>query len=318
MSRQTTKMNAMNNLLLLSMCLCLLVLGSCQGPRTVTLAEPEIDRSFQIAFTESRVQLIKAYAEKHYGKYYQEKYGSPEFPGLEIDPKVIVVHYTAGTTLQGAFDTFAPETLGGRPDLTPAGAVNVGIQFIVDYDGIIYQVQPDNYFGRHVIGLNHSAIGFENIGSGDITKAGLDGEAQEDNRLTLAQLKANVALIRYLTRKYPGIEILIGHSEYRQLEEPSHPGHALFYERDPEYRTEKSDPGPNFMRALRTELSDVLEPGKGGQVFSVMTDDSSAGAVAPTLMLDIRLRMIPKIAPWSQSWSPGGSDAHRLGKAMVP
>ncbi len=245
--------------------LYLLLVTSCRAPE-LTRA-PEIDRGFQIEFTDSRIQLIKEYAELHYGDYYQARYGSPDFPGLEIDPRVIVIHYTAGTTLQSAFDTFAPETLGGRPYLNEAGAVNVGIQFIVDYDGTIYQIQPDNYFGRHCIGLNHSAIGFENIGRGDITEAGLRGEPQEEYRLTLAQLQSNVALIRYLNRKYPDLKILIGHSEYRQLEDPSHPGHSLFYEADPEYRTEKSDPGPNFMAALRDQLSDILVDGSNGQVF---------------------------------------------------
>jgi len=210
---------------------------------------------------------MKEYAEAHYAAFYQEKYGSAEFPGVEIDPKVVVVHYTAGTTLQGAFDTFAPETLGGRPDLEGAGALNVGIQFIVDFDGTIYQIQPDNYFGRHCIGLNHSAIGIENIGRGDITDAGLRGESQEDFLLTTKQLTSNDHLIRYLKSKYPEIAILIAHSEYRELEDPSHPGHEFFYESDREYRTEKSDPGPNFMRALRAELGDVLLPDTGGQVF---------------------------------------------------
>jgi N-acetyl-anhydromuramyl-L-alanine amidase AmpD len=245
--------------------LCLLTFCSCRTTDVATA--PEIDRSFQIDFTESRIQLIKEYAELHYGEYYAEEYGSPEFPGLEIEPRVIVIHYTAGSTLQGAFDTFEPETLGGRPYLNEAGAVNVGIQFIVDYDGTIHQVQPDNYFGRHCIGLNHSAIGFENIGRSDITEAGLRGEPQDEHHLTLAQLEANVALVRHLKRKYPDIKILIGHSEYRQLEDPAHPGHEFFYEADPSYRTEKSDPGPNFMAALRHELRDILEEGSNGQVL---------------------------------------------------
>ncbi|MCP4707695.1 MAG: N-acetylmuramoyl-L-alanine amidase [Planctomycetes bacterium] len=218
-------------------------------------------------FTPSRIQLNKEYAELHYADYYQKNFGAPEFPGLTFEPKVICVHYTAGTTLQGAFNTFKPETLGGRPYLNAAGAVNVGIQYIVDYDGTIYEVQPDNYFGRHVIGLNHCAIGFENIGRGDITQAALNGEPQDDKCLTLAQLQANIKLIRYLKHKYPDIEILIGHSEYRELEEHDHPGFKFFYEKDPDYRTVKTDPGPNFMGAIREALKDILKPGANGQVF---------------------------------------------------
>lgn len=228
---------------------------------------PDIQHSFEIEFTPSRVELIREYAKAHYSEYYEATTGSPEMPGLAFDPKVLVVHYTAGSTLQGAFNTFAPETLGGRPYLNDAGAVNVGIQFIVDYDGTIYQVQPDNYFGRHVIGLNHCAIGFENIGVGDISEAALAGQPQDDNRLTRAQLASNIALIRYLKHKYPGLEVLVGHSEYRDLEDPVHPGHALFQENDPAYRTVKSDPGPRFMRAIRSALGDLLAPGLGGQVF---------------------------------------------------
>ncbi|MGA7306937.1 MAG: hypothetical protein WBW88_18860, partial [Rhodothermales bacterium] len=120
----------MNKLLLLTLGLCPILLGSCGTLKTGRPLDPEIDHSFQIEFTESRIHLIKAYAEQHYSEFYREKYGSPEFPGLEIDPRVIVVHYTAGSTLQGAFDTFAPETLGGRPELEGAGTVNVGIQFV--------------------------------------------------------------------------------------------------------------------------------------------------------------------------------------------
>lgn len=228
---------------------------------------PEIDRSFQLEFTPSRTQLTKEYAELHYSKYYQREYGSPEMPGLEISPRVIVVHYTVSKTLESTFRIFAPETLGGRPYLNQSGAVNVSVQFVVDRDGSIYQIMPDNYFARHCIGLNHCSIGFENIGTGDISEAELQGQPQEGTRLTLAQLKANVKLIRYLKQKYPELQILIGHSEYRQLEDPQHPGFELFQEDDPDYRTRKSDPGPRFMEALRSELADLLSPESGGQAF---------------------------------------------------
>ena len=267
---------------------CLLALASCKNPYPVpaiaaptdagatgierspteAVGLPGIRHSYKIEFTPRRIELTKEYAKLHYSGYYEATTGSPEMPGLEIDPKVIVVHYTAGLTLQGAFKTFERPTLGGRPYLDRAGAVNVSVQFIVDRDGTIYQTMPDNYFCRHCIGLNHCSIGFENIGAGDISEAALRGEPQRDRRrLTLAQLKANVRLIRYLKRKYPDLEILIGHSEYRQLEQPTHPGHRLFHENDPKYRTGKSDPGPRFMQALRDELADILRPGSSGQVF---------------------------------------------------
>lgn len=219
---------------------------------------PEIRRDFRIDFTNSRIALTREYARAHYGPYYERTTGSPEMPSMQIEPKVIVVHYTAGRTLKGAFATFAPETLGGRPYLNRAGAVNVGIQFVVDRDGTIHELMPDDWFARHCIGLNHCAIGIENIGTGDITPSALRGAEPSDTGLTLAQLEANVRLIRRLTARYPGIGVLIGHHEYRDLERPDHPARDLFQEADPDYRTTKSDPGPRFMAELRARLADLL------------------------------------------------------------
>ncbi len=238
--------------------------------KRINASLPVIHRETRIEWTASRAKLTRSYAEMHYSNYYLKTTGSAKMPSLRITPQVVVVHYTAGKTLKGAFATFAPETLGGRAYLGKAGALNVGIQFIVDRDGSIYEMMPDNAFGRHCIGLNHCAIGIENIGTADISRAALLGKAPMDTSLTRAQLDANVKLIRYLRAKHVKIEALIGHQEYRDLEDPAHPCHALFQENDPKYRTKKSDPGPLFMDALRKELADVLVQGLDryqGQVF---------------------------------------------------
>ena len=244
-----------------------LLITACTSKISKPLDPQKIESSFKIEFTPKRIQLLKEYAELHYSEYYKISSGSKEWPGLEINPRVIVVHYTAVPTLEKTMRVFTPDTLQGRKYIMKSGQANVGIQFLIDYDGTVYQTMPDNYFARHCIGLNHCAIGFENIGMADITRAGLRGRPQNNNELTLAQLKSNVALIRYLKKKYPDIEILIGHQEYRQLENPSHPGHKYFYENDPDYRTKKSDPGDLFLKALRRRLKDILEPGTNGQVF---------------------------------------------------
>ena len=251
-------------LIFIGMCL---IGTSCARQKTLPLDPAKIDHSFTIGFTPERTQLLKDYAEAHYGDYYKKSTGSSEWPGLEMKPKVIVLHFTAIPTLEGTFKVFTPDTLTNRPNLSTSGKANVGVQFIVDQDGTVYQTMPDNYFARHCIGLNHCAIGFENVGMKDITGSGLRGKPQKNGELTLAQVKSNVALIRYLKNKYPDIEILIGHQEYRQLEEPSHPGYKYFYETDPGYRTEKSDPGDRFLKAIRNELDDILKPGTHGQVF---------------------------------------------------
>lgn len=79
----------------------------------------------------------------------------------------------------------------------------------------------------------------ENVGNGT------------DLPLTDAQLASNVAIVRYLSGKYD-LEYLIGHYEYTLFE-----GHALWKERDKAYRTEKTDPGEDFMQRLRTLVADL-------------------------------------------------------------
>ncbi len=58
--------------------------------------------------------------------------------------------------------------------------------------------------------------------------------------------------MRYLVAKYPTIEYLIGHHEYQAFED-----HPLWLERDPDYRTEKIDPGDAFMEAVRAGVADL-------------------------------------------------------------
>jgi N-acetylmuramoyl-L-alanine amidase len=86
---------------------------------------------------------------------------------------------------------------------------------------------------RHVIGLNHCAIGVENVG----------GTAQTP--LTKAQIKANIRLVKYLAKKYD-IDYLIGHYEYTNFI-----GHELWLEKDDVYRTKKTDPGADFLNAVK-------------------------------------------------------------------
>ena len=177
-----------------------------------------------------RTELTKEYRRVHQGE---------ADPGITIEPKVIVLHWTGPGTLDSTWNTFAPSTLGGRPGLEGAGALNVAAHFAVDRDGTIVRLLPDDRFARHVIGLNQVAIGVENVGGGDTMP------------LTDAQIEANAALVRHLAGRH-GITHLIGHHEYRKLE-----GHPYFVETDPGYRTGKIDPGPAFMAAVRERVADL-------------------------------------------------------------
>lgn len=154
-------------------------------------------------------------------------------------PRVIVLHWTAGPTADSAWNTFAPARLAGRPDLADAGALNVGAHYLVDRDGTILRLAPDDRVVRHCIGLNHVAIGIENVGGG------------ERWPLTDAQVAANAALVRWLTARHP-ITHLVGHAEYRGLEDT-----PLFEERDPAYRTTKPDPGADFLARVRSAVADL-------------------------------------------------------------
>lgn len=179
-----------------------------------------------IRFDQERIDLTLQYLDEHYDL----KQLSPL-----IKPKMIVVHWTAIPTLDKSFDAFEESKLpNSRPEILGAGVLNVSSQFLVDQDGTVYRLMPEDYMARHVIGLNHCAIGIENVG-------GTEGKP-----LTKAQLKSNIQLITYLKEKYPAIEYVIGHYEYTLFE-----NHPLWLEKDAGYRTEKTDPGEDFINSIR-------------------------------------------------------------------
>lgn len=166
-------------------------------------------------------------------EYLSDRYGIEQELPL-IEPKMIVLHHTVVPTLEKTMAVFTPPLLpGSRGDISSAGQLNVSSHFLVDRDGTIYRLLPEVTMARHVIGLNHTAIGVENVGG------------TEALPLTKAQVKANIRLVRYLHEKY-AIEYLIGHHEYTRFE-----GHPLWKEKDSAYRTKKSDPGEAFMSAVR-------------------------------------------------------------------
>lgn len=184
-----------------------------------------------ITFDEERSNLTLEYLEQHYNL----KQNDPT-----IIPKMVVVHWTVIPTLEKSFEAFDPSKLPEwRPDIANASALNVSAQFLIDQDGTIYQLLPETTMARHVIGLNHCAIGIENVGG------------TGDKQLTKKQLKSNIKLIRQLKKIYPDIEYVIGHFEYTYFE-----GHELWLEKDDGYRTEKTDPGVDFINAIRKKTSE--------------------------------------------------------------
>ncbi|WP_338156656.1 peptidoglycan recognition family protein [Robiginitalea aestuariiviva] len=184
-----------------------------------------------ITWDAERERLSLAYLEARYGL-------TPVTP--RINPKMVVLHWTAIPTLEKSLEAFEPSRLPQtRPDIQTAGALNVSAHYLVDRDGTIYHLLADTLMARHTIGLNHCAIGIENVGG------------TPETPLTEAQLKANIWLVRHLKASFP-ITYLIGHHEYTSFE-----GHPLWLEQDSAYRTEKTDPGPAFMNDVRRAVKDL-------------------------------------------------------------
>ncbi len=185
---------------------------------------PQIIYQKPIIFDKKRIQLTQQYRQKHYGIRSQT---------IEIEPKMIVLHWTCIASVQTTFNVFNPAAFPAhsmrRQELPDD--LNVSSHFVVDRDGRIYQLMPDNWMARHVIGLNHYAIGIENIG-------GINGR----DDLTQKQVEANAFLVCYLKKKYPAIDAVIGHNEYLKYKKT-----PLWLEKDSSYQTDKMDPGPTFV-----------------------------------------------------------------------
>jgi N-acetylmuramoyl-L-alanine amidase len=140
-----------------------------------------------IPFPDARKQQMLAYAQEHYG--------------LDtfrlVHPQVIVEHFTASSTFDPVFNTFAANQphLGQLPGTCS--------HFVVDADGTIYQLVPLDLMCRHTVGLNYTAIGIEMVGQSD-----------QDILGNPPQLAAALDLTLWLMQRF-GIQLrnVIGHNE---------------------------------------------------------------------------------------------------------
>jgi len=185
-----------------------------------------------ITFDDERRALTLDYIHTHY---------DPGAETIEIVPQMIVLHWPASCTWEGTWRTFNPVRINAASDYMAAnGAVNLSSHFLVDRDGTIRRLMPETIMARHVIGLNHCAIGVENVG----TDVGCT--------LTDAQVEANAALVRYLVAEYPTITYLIGHYKSESFRNT-----PLFTELVGGYMTPKIDPGAEFMARVGERVCDL-------------------------------------------------------------
>jgi N-acetylmuramoyl-L-alanine amidase len=149
-----------------------------------------------IPFGPQRKAEMVAYAERHYALNTYKL----------IDPRVIVIHYTATPDYQSTYNTFAVDA----PDVELHELPGTCAHFVIDSSGVIHQLVPLDIMCRHTVGLNWTAIGIEHVGDSD-------QQVLNDPR----QITASVRLVRWLRCRFDiPVSNVIGHNE--SLKSPYH------------------------------------------------------------------------------------------------
>jgi len=151
-------------------------------------AKPTIKKRL-IPYPKKRKREMAAYSKRHYGQYKWQL----------VDPKLIVIHYAEAGSVGSIYNTFAPD----RPDVEFHQLPGVCSHYAVGAGGGIFKFVPPSIRCRHVVGLNHVAIGIEHVGfsDGDIL-----------NRPV--QLNPSLQLTQWLRCRFGiPIEGVIGHNE---------------------------------------------------------------------------------------------------------
>ncbi len=171
--------------------------ASAGGPPDARDVRPEIVWK-KVPFGAKRKRQMAAYSLRHYG----------ERAWRLVDPRVIVEHYTDGTSFDSAWNHFAANGshLGEKP--------GVCAHFLIDTDGRIFQLVHLGVRCRHAIGMNWTAIGIEHVGT--------SADAILDDA---DMMRASLRLTAWLMLRY-GINVgnVIGHAE--TLRSPYH--HELY------------------------------------------------------------------------------------------
>lgn len=129
------------------------------------------------------------------------------------DIKWAVVHQAASTGSMEAIARYH-STPGPENHLSASGAPGIAYHYVIEKDGSVYQVNPDNYLTWHVAKKNTWSLGI--LVTGDFDADGHDGE--EDGP-TDAQKESLPKLLDYIKNKYPEIEV-VGHCEIAAASNP--------------------------------------------------------------------------------------------------
>ncbi len=177
-----------------ALAICAAVLLSAGGvpaparAATASAPRPPITQKY-VPFGAKRKAETAAYNKRHYH----------ENTFALTNPKVVVLHFTAGAQWQSAWNTFAADSkYMSTPGLWEYPGVSA--HFIVCKDGTIIQCLSLSLRGRHAIGLNWTAIGIEIVQEVPSGNTGHWADQQILHRTK--QIDAVLRLVRYLQGRF--------------------------------------------------------------------------------------------------------------------
>jgi N-acetylmuramoyl-L-alanine amidase len=187
------------------------------------VAKPDIHKKL-IPYPKHRKREMAAYSKRHYGRYKWRL----------RNPKLIVIHYAEAGSIGAIYNTFKPD----NPDVEFHELPNVCSHYAVSAKGAVFKFVKPVIRCRHVVGLNHVAIGIEHVGFSD-----------QDILGRPAQLNGSLRFVRWLRCRF-GIPVsgVIGHNE--SLSSP------YYKELDPRFRGQThGDWNHADMETYRSDLS---------------------------------------------------------------
>jgi N-acetyl-anhydromuramyl-L-alanine amidase AmpD len=146
-----------------------------------------------IPYGAKRKHQMARYSKRHYGRAVWRL----------RNPKVIVLHFTGGSSYESAWNTFAANS-PNRGEMP-----GVCAHFIIGKQGTAHQLVRPSIRCRHAIGLNYTSIGIEMVQ--ETGKGAHWADRQILHRRK--QIHSALRLVRYL-REHFGIKMtnIIGHS----------------------------------------------------------------------------------------------------------
>jgi len=187
-----------------------------------------------IIFDAQRKLLTALYRERHTGDCDHRRDGIDKC--VQINPELIVLHMTDINSFEDSFLQINEPVLSeNRKDLSSLSSdkLNVSAHYLVDVDGTIYNLMPENYMARHAMGLNHISIAIENVGK----------------QPTDAQIDADISLVTDIKKRY-NIKNVISHSEVEALKTAKS---SFYVEKNNSYFREKPC-GAELIKKIRGRI----------------------------------------------------------------